>query len=101
MFCLENGFLYARNNYYWSRTPTASSSGDFSKAKVFHWLHNFDSATSSGILESVKEPLEGRVWFEYPGGCNAVVGTTDQPSHIGRVLDDGQTQLYTKNYNAL
>src|ERR1700730_6043190 len=27
------------------------------------------------------------------------VGSTNKPTHIGRVLDDGSTQLYTYEYN--
>ena len=28
-----------------------------------------------------------------------VVGSTNKPAHVGRVLDDGSTQLYTYEYN--
>ena len=27
------------------------------------------------------------------------VGSTNKPAHVGRVLDDGSTQLYTYEYN--
>src|SRR5262249_38111624 len=55
--------------------------------------------------ESTKEPLEGRVWFDYAGQLGpevsgqVIVGSTNKPAHIGRVLDDGSTQLYTYEYN--
>jgi RHS repeat-associated protein len=60
-----------------------------------------------GILESVKEPLEGRIWYEYAGqshpsdAAEAVIveGSSNKPIHVGRVLDDGSTQLYTFEYN--
>src|SRR6185312_4579503 len=59
--------------------------------------------TSAGILESVKEPLEGRVWYDYAGQTGGfpsiTVGNTNKPAHVGRVLDDGSTQLYTYEYN--
>ncbi|MBI3851714.1 MAG: hypothetical protein HY298_15780 [Verrucomicrobia bacterium] len=96
---LYNRFLYARNTYYWSRTANASSQGDYTKAKIYHWLHSADLNVTSGILESTKEPLEGRVWYTYAGSFNGIVGSSDQPTHIGRVLDDGQTQLQTQAYN--
>lgn len=96
----DNRFLHGRNTYYWSRTADASSRGDHTKAKIFHWLHTADVTSTAGILSSVKEPLEGRVWFDYPGGGSFSVGSSDQPAHIGRVLDDGQTQLYTMAYNS-
>jgi YD repeat-containing protein len=58
------------------------------------------SATTSGSLESFKPPLEGRVWYDYPGqSIGNIIGSNNVPTHIGRVLDDGTTQLYTYAYN--
>jgi RHS repeat-associated protein len=96
-----NNYLQYRNTYYWSRAACASSYGDYTKARIYHWLHTADGTSASGILESVKEPLENRVWYDYPGqnsGAN-VVGASNKPLHVGRVLDDGSTQLYTYAYN--
>jgi len=95
-----NQWLYARNTYYWSRTACAQAYGDYTKAKIYHWLHELDLSMASGVLESIKEPLEGRVWFDYPGQASSLsVGTSDKPRHIGRVLDDSSTQLYSYEYN--
>ena len=95
-----NQYLYYRNTYYWSRTASAAAYGDYTKAKIYHWLHTPDLTTCSGIVESTKEALEGRVWYDYDGQSNAVfVGSTRLPRHVGRVLDDGTTQLYTYGYN--
>ncbi|MGO9204457.1 MAG: RHS repeat-associated core domain-containing protein [Limisphaerales bacterium] len=92
--------LNYRNTYYWSRTACATGYGDFSKARIYHWLHTADIVSAAGILESTKEPLEGRVWRDYAGqGSPELVGNTSLPAHVGRVLDDGSTQLYTYNYN--
>jgi RHS repeat-associated protein len=89
----------ARNTFYWSRTACASSYGDYTKAKIYHWLHK-DTPTTGGIIESTKEALEGRVWYHYDQGFGAAFpGTSSRPTKIGRVLDDGQTQLYTYAYN--
>jgi RHS repeat-associated protein len=96
-----NSFLFYRNTYYWSKKAYAAAYPDYAKAKIYHWLHTSDGQRSAGILESVKEPLEGRVWYDY-AGQNAgpvFVGSTNQPAHLGRVLDDGSTQLYTHQYN--
>lgn len=96
-----NDFLNYRNTFYWSRTACASSYGDYSKAKVYHWLHAEDPTKTSGILESTKEALEGRVWYDYVGQNNPTfVGANNRPIHVGRVLDDGTTQLYTYAYDA-
>ncbi len=92
--------LNYRNTYYWSRTACATGYGDFSKARIYHWLHTADIVSGAGILESTKEPLEGRVWRDYAGqGSPELVGNTSLPAHVGRVLDDGSTQLYTYAYN--
>jgi RHS repeat-associated protein len=96
-----NSFLYARNTYYWDRIACATAYGDHSKAKIYHWLHTANLTTTAGILESLKEPLERRVWLDYEGQAGAYYapGNTDRPRHVGRVLDDGTTQLYTFAYN--
>jgi hypothetical protein len=66
--------------------------------------------TNTGIewysVESVKNPLENRVWYNYPGqptsgGGAAISQTYDEPTRIARVLDDGTTQLSQFEYNAL
>src|SRR5207244_12283523 len=57
--------------------------------------------TTGGILESTKEALEVRVCYDYAGqsGGPAFVGSSDQPTHVGRVLDDDSTQLHTYAYD--
>jgi len=91
----------ARNTFYWSRTACASSYGDYTKAKVYHWLHK-DTPTTGGILESTKEALEGRIWYNYAGQGfgTSFPGPSSRPTKTGRVLDDGTTQLYSYGYNA-
>jgi RHS repeat-associated protein len=99
-----NVHMYARNTYYWSRTANASHRGDYTKARIYHWLHDTPSVFSTaGVLESVKEPLEGRVWYDYGISQRPTyikLGST-RPTKVGRVLDDGRTQLYTYGYNGL
>jgi RHS repeat-associated protein len=97
----KNDYLWFRNTYFWSKNAYASAYPDYNKATIFHWLHTADLASTAGILESIKEPLEGRVWFDYGGQTDPImVGTNNKPAHAGRVLDDGTTQLYTYEYNA-
>src|SRR5204863_2570419 len=74
--------------------------GDYSKAKIYHWLHTPDLVSTSGILESTKSALEGRVWYDYGPGAAYLAGPSNRPRHIGRVLDNGQTQLYTYTNNS-
>jgi len=75
--------------------------GDLSKARQYHFCHTESGTLTSGCLESMKPPLEGRVWFDYAGqnGSPQYIGSNTVPLHIGRVLDDGSTQLYTFGYN--
>lgn len=97
---VSDSFLSSRNTYYWSRTACSSAYGDYSKAVVYHWLHAEDINTCSGILESTKGALENRVWYDYLGQSeHLIVGVNNRPLHVGRVLDDGSTQLYTRAYN--
>jgi RHS repeat-associated protein len=95
-----NSFLYGRNTFYWNRNSCATSYGDYSKAKIYHWLHTADLASTAGILESTKSALEGRVWYDYGPGNAYTAKASNRPRHIGRVLDDGQTQLYTYTNNS-
>jgi RHS repeat-associated protein len=100
MNCVDANLQF-RNTYYWSRTASALGYRDYSKALLFHWLHTENLATTAGALESIKEPLEGRVWFDYPGQISTIaISPTTRPAHLGRVLDDGSTQLYTLGYNS-
>jgi YD repeat-containing protein len=57
--------LGGRTTFYWSRTACATAYGDYSKAKRYQWLHQSDTVAAA-ILESTKEALEGRVWYNYP-----------------------------------
>jgi RHS repeat-associated protein len=99
----RNQFLNFRNTFYWDKQACAFAYGDYTKAKIYHWLHTADLHSATGVLESVKEPLEGRVWYDYTGQSSAngpiVIGSTSKPTHVGRVLDDGSTQLYTYEVN--
>ncbi len=101
--------MYTRDTYFWDRnsfSAFAANPNDFSTAHNYHWLHDSTLSIAMGVMESEKLPLENRVWYNYagqaPGNVNAtIIGTSDQPAVIGRVLDDGSTQLRQFSYNAL
>ncbi len=100
-FSFLNNYMQYRNSFYWNKRVMQLYPNDLAKAKRFHWLHSSLGQTS-GIKESVLEPLESRVWFAYAGQANtAVEGTNGQPSIVARVLDDGTSQIYRYEYNAL
>ena len=95
-----NGFLSSRDTYYWDQNACAMAYGDYTKAAIYHWLHAEDINTCSGMLESTRKALEGRVWYDYQGQpAGFQVGPSNRPQHAGRVLDDGSTQLYTFAHN--
>jgi RHS repeat-associated protein len=105
---LTNTYLVYRNTFYWDKKAMKEAPGDFTQAKIYHWLHGSGSTNESGIaapiLESIKEPLESRVWFFHQNQSSSIVanqGMSSRPSQIGRVLDDGSTQLSQFFYNAL
>jgi len=105
-FYCRNFILVGRNTFYWDKQAQREAPGDYSKARIYHWLHNQDLSSAVGALESVKEPLESRVWFNYPGqnpsswGATRY-GTQNLPSGVARVLDDGTEQLYLLGRNTL
>jgi RHS repeat-associated protein len=103
--------LGARNTYYWDKRAMALHPRDYSKARIYHWLHPLVHAQQAvAVLESERTALEGRVWYRYPNQNPDVVheGTMAKPIIIGRVLDDpdgpgpqiGPSQFYQYEYNA-
>lgn len=99
---LFNQYVNDRNTYYWNAKAYAEAAGDYTKARITHWLHAYDNANyTAGVIESTKEPLENRVWYNYLNQpWNGAAGTSELPIAIGRVQDDGSTQLTQYAYNA-
>jgi YD repeat-containing protein len=65
---VTNGNLNLRNTYYWNARALAEAPDDYTKAEIWHWTHlRGDSSTKAGTLESIKRPLESRVWFNLSG----------------------------------
>jgi YD repeat-containing protein len=69
------------------------------------WLTKADFTGESewaAIPHSVKRPLEGRIWYAHPGqstGTERQVGWWRNPSRVGRVLEDGTSQISETTYN--
>ena len=99
-----NSYLDGRDTYYWDRKAMAEAPGDYTRARIYHFMHQ-DINTRSPILESVKQPLETRVWFNYQGQNSSGFYNYGMyggaPSKVGVVQADGQTQLFQTNFNAL
>src|SRR5579862_1923529 len=100
----NNGHLQYRNSYYWNREAMQTGAGDYTKARLFHFLHDATNGSLVGsLLESTKAPLENRVWYRYqgqnyPNYMNA--GMSSSATVVARVVDSGSTQLYQAAYNS-
>jgi hypothetical protein len=103
-FDAANSLLNRYNTLYWSQRAGAAGTGDLSKAEVTHWLIRQDFTGDSEwitVPHSIARPLEGRVWYQYPGQPSPThLGWWRNPSRIGRVLDDGTSQVTETTYNA-
>jgi hypothetical protein len=103
-FSSYNSNLDHFNSLYWNKRAMALYPLDASKATIGHWLlYLYQSYTpiyyahsfSTGILHSLKRPLENRVWYAYPNQPDfQSVGSWRGASTIGRVLDDGTSQIW-------
>ncbi len=103
---LLNQYLNYRNSYYWDAKAMMAAPGDYSKANITHFLHLNISSIKANVIESEKDALESRIWYFYhnqnpSGSIYTNEGMGAHPTHVGRVLDDGSTQLERYEYNDL
>jgi RHS repeat-associated protein len=107
-----NAYLNYRDSFHWDKHQyavagcTPSGGCEYADARMTHFNHDINNINVEWhTIESIKKPLENRVWYNYPGQPTSGIGagasgTYDQPTAIGRVLDDGQTQLSEFAYNS-
>ncbi len=112
-FSLVNLFLNFRNTFYWDKKAMEAAPFDYTKARIYHWLHENATAgpnpITAGMLESMKAPLESRVWFRYPNQGVSPTYKADMgvrsPRLVARVVEgpDGNaaTQAVKIAYNSL
>ncbi|MGC4089428.1 MAG: RHS repeat-associated core domain-containing protein [Polyangiaceae bacterium] len=105
---VENGEYDRRNTFYWDKSVYpmygTGMGKDYTKAEITHWAEGETSGRASSVVASIKKPLEGRVFYSYPGqpsGHAERTGTYDKPSAVGRILDNSSTQLTQYSYNTL
>src|SRR5205807_4968272 len=82
-----NNYLDQRDSFVWDTRQFAAAlqsdgSLDYTKAENLHFLHNSSNFNqTAGVLESIKQPLENRVWYNYPSQSSAFqTGSINQPS---------------------
>ncbi len=90
---ITNSYLSYRNAYYWDKKEMLVGAGDYTKAKITHFLHVGTTSTMSDQVESIQEPLESRVYYNYLGQAGSIyTGTNAFPTRIARILANGHTQ---------
>jgi RHS repeat-associated protein len=100
---LFNAYLEYRNSFSWDKHQyalgcTPKGGCNYHDMTVTHFTHDAsDTSTQWDTVESIKEPLENRIWYTTVGQLDGLgagaSGTYDQPNAIGQVLDSGATQL--------
>jgi RHS repeat-associated protein len=107
-FTAFNENLQWYTTFYWNKRQWALHPGDVTKATQTKWLlhdRNPDDqnhGVALSIPHSIKKPLETKVWYSYPGqGSKRWAGSWKMPDQIGRVLDDGSSQISEATYSAL
>ena len=67
---VENGAYNMNNTFYWDKyvypTYGTGSGKDYTKAEITHW-NTTNTGQAASIPQSVKKPLENRVYYTYPG----------------------------------
>jgi RHS repeat-associated protein len=102
-FSTENNYLDRYVTLFWNKRAMALNPGAVSSAKITRWLNAPDMywGGPTAIPQSIKRPLEYRIWFRYPGqvaGSHGS-GTGRQPTTVARVLDDATSQIWQRTYN--
>jgi RHS repeat-associated protein len=107
-FAVMNTALHGRNTFYWSKRKMAAGlgsgangyGGNYALAESRHWLMYGTGIKIGGVSGIIADGGGGRVWYHQAGELMAnAVGSSGRPSKIGRVLDDGTSQVNRYEYN--
>ena len=97
---LNNSGLSQNNTYYWDRRQYTNPPV-YTNAKITHWMTGPRGLIN--IPDSVKQPLEGRVWYNYNGQTAAdylLDSASANATVTARVLDDSSTQAAQASYTS-
>ncbi|MEZ0274981.1 MAG: hypothetical protein ACAH88_08755, partial [Roseimicrobium sp.] len=87
-FLPKNSGLSIKNTFHWNRKQMRNWPGDPTKCRIHHWL-TIGAGDVTAVQGSVKDPLEGRVWYNYPGQPNTTnPGTSMMPSKVVRAVEN-------------
>jgi len=97
---ITNNNLDHHNTLYWDKQAMATAAGDPTAATDYFWaLVSSGAYQASSAALAIKKPRENRVWYQYQGG-NGTEGSIRQVVAIGRVIDDGSSQISRFAYNS-
>ena len=89
-----------RNTFHWDKHVYPLAQGDYTRAKILHWQHA-DPNTTSGILESVKAPLQSRIAYSYMevdkfvrATCQKMDDGTERQTSIDRGFQGLPTRIF-------
>lgn len=96
--------MHYRNTFVWDKKQMFYHPRDYSKARIYNWLASGDEITNS--IASIKDPLEGRIWFNYPEqNSEHAPGQMNIPSKVVRAVENpagGHTWIMLQaSYNSL
>jgi len=98
-FLPKTDLLQYRNTYYWDKKMWKTGPGDHSKAQLTNWLA-LSGDKITGVPGSTKNPLEGRVWYNYPGQTSShAPGDMNTPSKIVRAVETPSGLEWTMTQN--
>ena len=105
-FYAEDSRLQFRNAWYWNKLQSEVAPGDYKAARNYRFYTNVNWQVVP-VIETIKEPQEDRVWFNYPGGVlfdgsgfPYFPGASAAPEKVLRMLPDGTPQLRQSYTNA-
>jgi RHS repeat-associated protein len=106
-FNAEDSRLQFRNAWYWDKLQNQVAPGDYTAARNYRFYTNVNWQVVP-VIETIKEPHEDRVWFNYPGGVlfdgsgfPYYPGASAAPQKVLRMLPDGTPQLHQSYTNPL
>lgn len=99
---IDNTHLNDRNTFYWDKKAWKDSYNEatgvpLTSATVYHFMRDYDTTVSSGVLASIKIPNQSRIWFLYstlPGSGQSQIqdqirsGLSRQPSVVLQVVEN-------------
>jgi RHS repeat-associated protein len=99
-----NSNLDTHMSVYYSKLAMDRSTTDPpdpTDGEITRWRSSTQFKISGYQIQSTKLPLENRVWYEHQGETlSNGVGSDGRPAKIGRVLDDGSSQIYRYEYGS-